>query len=50
MGINQQQQGINNQFQSAFSEARNAYNALNQQNMARFGGGSSAGGAVGEET
>ena len=45
----QQRQGDFKQtLKSAYEEAIRAYNALNQQKQARFGGGSSAGGAVGE--
>lgn len=46
--LDAQQQQLGDNQTSAFQQARDAYNSLNQQNMARFGGGSSAGGAVGE--
>lgn len=44
----QRQDQFNKQLRSAYENAVRAYNALNQQKIAKFGGGSSAGGAVGE--
>src|SRR3990167_718371 len=44
----EQQTAFNKIIRSAYEEAVRAFNALNQQRVARFGGGSSAGGAVGE--
>lgn len=43
-----QQNTFNQQLQSALQDAIRSYNALRQQGNARFGNGSSAGGAVGE--
>lgn len=42
------QTDFNETLKSALSDAIKAYNALNQQRISRFGGGSSAGQAVGE--
>lgn len=42
------QTDFNETLKSALSDAIKAYNALNQQRISRFGGGSSAGEAVGE--
>lgn len=44
----QRQNQFNKTIRSAYEDAVRAYNALNQQRTARFGGGSSAGGAIGE--
>ena len=44
----EQQTAFNKIIRSAYEEAVRAFNALNQQRVSRFGGGSSAGQAVGE--
>ena len=47
-GIDVAQQQLGENTRSAYDQAVRAYNALKQQQGARFGAGSSAGGAVGE--
>lgn len=43
-----QERQLNQGAQSGYSDALRAYNALKQQGMTRYGGGSSTGGAIGE--
>lgn len=43
-----QQNRFNDKYKSAFADAVRSYNALNQQQISRFGGGNSASQAIGE--